>query len=78
MRFSEETYIFGGLVLAVFAVAIAGFVYDYNKNQQIRVMYQQVYQKSMECRVAYVGKDPRYIDSVCGAVPKFEDYKTND
>ena len=74
MRFSEETYIFGGLVLTVFAVAIAGFVYDYNNNQQIRVMYQQVYQKSIECRIAYEGRDLRYIDSVCGKIPQFGDY----
>ena len=75
MRFSEETIV--GIiiitgVMVLFAGAVALSSWD---EQQIRVMYQQVYQKSIECRIAYEGRDLRYIDSVCGAVPKWEDYQ---
>ena len=75
MRFSEETIV--GIiiitgVMVLFAGAVALSSWD---EQQIRVMYQQVYQKSIECRIAYEGRDLRYIDSVCGEVPKFEDYQ---
>jgi hypothetical protein len=75
MRFSEETIV--GIiiitgVMVLFAGAVALSSWD---EQQICVMYQQVYQKSIECRIAYEGRDLRYIDSVCGEVPKWEDYQ---
>ena len=74
MRFSEETFIFGGIVLSCVAVILVGLGFDYLNAQQVRVMYQNTYAKSMECRVAYEGRDLRYIESVCGKIPQFGDY----
>ena len=75
MRFSEEGTIFTIGMLAVFIFFFLLVVSDYWSSNQVRVMYQQVYQKSIECRIAYEGRDLRYIDSVCGEIPKFEDYQ---
>ena len=74
MRFSEEGTIFTiGILftLTFFILLISSLCWNDN---QIRLMYQQVYQKSMECRIAYEGRDPRYIENVCGKIPQFEDY----
>ena len=74
MRLSEESIV-GIIVITGVMVLFAGAVaLSFWHEQQIRVMYQQVYQKSIECRIAYEGRDLRYIDSVCGEIPKFEDY----
>ena len=71
MRFSEEGTIFT-IGITFFIILISSLCWNDN---QIRLMYQQVYQKSIECRIAYEGRDLRYIDSVCGEVPKWEDYQ---
>jgi hypothetical protein len=52
-----------------------GMIYGYfYTDMQKQSLYQKTYDKSMECRIAYKDRDTRYIDNVCGPVPKFEDY----
>jgi hypothetical protein len=52
-----------------------GMIYGYfYTDMQKQSLYQKTYDKSMECRIAYKDRDTRYIDNVCGAIPKLEDF----
>lgn len=76
MRFSEETFIFGGIVLSCVAVILVGLGFDYLNAQQVRVMYQTAYTKNMECRTTSSKGTAVYnLEKVCGPVPNFEDYR---
>ena len=74
MRLSEEGTMFTiGILftLTFFILLISSLCWNDN---QIRLMYQQVYQKSMECRIAYKDREQPYIDNVCGVVPDIKNF----
>lgn len=70
-----------GLIVLTFAIIVisilaGSLVWD---SQQIRVMYSNAYAKNQECR-AEIAKQGTVnalssVERVCGAVPKFEDYR---
>lgn len=62
--------IFGGF--AILLVTLFGFEYLNSQNQ--RHVFQETYAKSMECRIAYKGREQPYIDNVCGKIPDIKDF----
>lgn len=60
----------GGFCILVLTV----FGTDYLNSQNQRHLFQEIYSKSMECRIAYKDRDTRYIDNVCGAIPQIGDF----
>ena len=71
MNFSEENFTFlvicfGLPLLAFGAISLDG----YQKN----MVYQQAYDKNMECRQTMKGNTYEYIDRVCGKVPEYRDF----
>jgi hypothetical protein len=62
--------VFGGFSILLVAV----FGIDYLNSQNQRHLFQETYDKSMECRIAYKDRDTRYIDNVCGTIPQIGDF----
>ena len=61
-------------LLSVFFVVIvaAGFLtYD---SQQTRTLFQQTYNKNLECRQALKDKSVSIANEICGAVPVIGDF----
>jgi hypothetical protein len=58
-------------VFFIMIVLVGGVSYD---SQQQRALFQQTYNKNMECRQILKGRPPQYIENVCGAIPVVGDY----
>jgi hypothetical protein len=68
---------FDEVTLAIFAfffiVIVASGVITYDAQQQ-RVLFQQTYNKNLECRQALKDQRVERVNEICGAVPVIGDY----
>lgn len=77
MKLNEGAF-FAIVVVALAIIAIASISLDYWNANQIRMTYQQAYSKNQDCRIASQKSGFTHsIEKICGAVPKFEDYKND-
>lgn len=61
-------------VLSVFFIIIvAAGVLTYDAQQQ-RALFQQTYNKNLECRQALKGQTVARVNDICGAVPAIGDF----
>jgi hypothetical protein len=61
-------------VLSVFFIMIvAAGVITYDAQQQ-RALFQQTYNKNLECRQALKGQTVGRVNEICGAVPVIGDF----
>lgn len=57
---------------------LGSILLDYWNANQICMTYQQAYSKNQDCRIASQQSGfTNSIEKICGAVPKFEDYKND-
>jgi hypothetical protein len=74
MKMDEDALfavIFALFTVCIICVSSLAF-WDHN---QFRIMYQQVYQKNIECRINTNNSgDTRYVDKLCGKIPSWEEY----
>jgi hypothetical protein len=60
-----------------FAVIVAGGIVTYD-TQQTRALFQQTYNKNLECRQAVQSRQSHstssYLDGICGTVPVIGDF----
>ena len=54
-------------------VIVAAGVITYDAQQQ-RVLFQQTYNKNLECRQALKGQTMARVNDICGAVPVIGDF----
>ena len=61
-------------VLSVFFIIIvAATVITYSEQQQ-RVLFQQTYNKNLECRQALKDQTVGRVSEICGTVPQIKDF----
>jgi hypothetical protein len=61
-------------VLSVFFIIIvAAGVLTYDAQQQ-RTLFQQTYNKNLECRQSLKGQTVGRVNDICGSVPVIRDY----
>lgn len=75
MKLNEEALI-GLCIMVGFTLILATISGMFYTDMRKQSLYQKTYDKSMECRIAYKDRDTRYIDNVCGTIPKLEDFLT--
>jgi hypothetical protein len=73
MKLNDEalialTVVCGVIIFLTFI--LGGF---YVKMEQNR-LYQQTYNKNVECRIAFKGKGSYELDAFCGKIPELEDF----
>ena len=69
-NFDEVTW----AVLSVFFIIIvAGSIITYDAQQQ-RVLFQQTYNKNLECRQALKDQTVGRVNEICGDVPAIGDF----
>lgn len=75
MKLNEGAF-FAIVVVALTIICGVSISLDYWNANQIRMTYQQAYAKNQDCRIASQKSGfANSIEKICGAVPKFEDYK---
>jgi hypothetical protein len=75
MKLNEGAF-FAICVVALTIICAGSISLDYWNANQIRITYQQAYSKNQDCRIASQQSGfTNSIEKICGAVPKFEDYK---
>ncbi len=61
-------------VLFVFFIAIvAGAIITYDAQQQ-RVLFQQTYNKNLECRQALKNNTKSFVNEICGEIPQIQEF----
>ena len=61
-------------VLSVFFIIIvAGSIITYSEQQQ-RTLFQQTYNKNLECRQALKDQTVGRVNEICGDVPQVKDF----
>ena len=62
------------IVLSVFFIIIvAGSIITYSEQQQ-RTLFQQTYNKNLECRQALKDKSVSIANEICGPIPVIGDF----
>lgn len=56
-----------------FGIIVAGGIITYDAQQQ-RVLFQQTYNKNLECRQALKGQTVARVNDICGPVPQIKDF----
>jgi hypothetical protein len=56
-----------------FGIIVAGAIISYDAQQQ-RVLFQQTYNKNLECRQALKDKSVSIANEICGEIPKIGDF----
>ena len=56
-----------------FGIIVAAGVITYDAQQQ-RVLFQQTYNKNLECRQALKNNTKSFINEICGPVPVIGDF----
>ena len=75
MKLNEGAF-FAIVLVALTIICVGSILLDYWNANQIRMTYQQAYSKNQDCRIASQKSGfANSIEEICGAVPKFEDYK---
>jgi hypothetical protein len=61
-------------VLSVFfIILVAGSIITYDAQQQ-RTLFQQTYNKNLECRQALKNNTKSFVNEICGEIPKIGDF----
>jgi hypothetical protein len=61
-------------VLSVFFIIIvAGSIITYSEQQQ-RTLFQQTYNKNLECRQALKNNTKSFVNEICGPIPVIGDF----
>jgi hypothetical protein len=61
-------------VLSVFFIIIvAGSIITYDAQQQ-RTLFQQTYNKNLECRQALKNNTKSFVNEICGPIPVIGDF----
>ena len=69
-NFDEVTWV----VLSLFSfMIVAGSIITYSEQQQ-RVLFQQTYNKNLECRQALKDQTVGRVNEICGDVPQIKDF----
>jgi hypothetical protein len=54
-------------------IIVAGSIITYDAQQQ-RVLFQQTYNKNLECRQALKNNTKSFVNEICGPVPVIGDF----
>ena len=54
-------------------IIVAGSIITYDAQQQ-RALFQQTYNKNLECRQAFKDQTEGRFNEICGAVPQIQDF----
>ena len=60
------------LIIPILVILIGGII-TYGEQQQ-RVLFQQTYNKSLECRQALKDQTVGRVNDICGTVPQIKDF----
>ncbi len=61
-------------ILSVFfVVLVAGGIITYDSQQQ-RALFQQTYNKNLECRQALKNNTKNFVNEICGPIPVVGDF----
>jgi hypothetical protein len=73
MKLNDEALIGLAVVCGavIFLTMIAGGFYGEMTQKRL---YQQTYNKNMECRIAFKGRSSNEMDNFCGEIPKIGDF----
>ncbi len=71
MKFGGFDWVF--LTIPIFIIVVAAAVITYSDQQQ-RVLFQQTYNKNLECRQALKVQTVGRVNEICGAVPVIGDF----
>ena len=71
MKFDEFDW-FAILIIPISLIVIGG-VLTYGEQQQ-RVLFQQTYNKNLECRQSLKGQTMARVNEICGEVPVIGDF----
>ena len=73
MKLNEEAVIALAVVCGavVFLTMIAGGFY---RQMEQNRLYQQTYNKNMECRIAFKGRSSTEMNEFCGKIPELGDF----
>ena len=69
MKFDGFDWVF--LTIPIFIIVAAVLTYG---DQQQRVLFQQTYNKNLECRQALKGQTAGKVNEICGPVPVIGDF----
>jgi hypothetical protein len=56
-----------------FGIIVAGSIITYDAQQQ-RVLFQQTYNKNLECRQALKNNTKSFVNEICGPIPVIGDF----
>jgi hypothetical protein len=70
MKFDEITW---AVLSFFFIIIVAGAIITYDAQQQ-RVLFQQTYNKNLECRQALKDQTVGRVNEICGDVPVIGDF----
>jgi hypothetical protein len=75
MKLNEGAF-FAILIICGTMLVFGTISLEYWNDNQVRVTYQTLYQKNMECRIS-TNKNgyTSSVDKVCGKIPTWEDYQ---
>ena len=61
-------------ILSVFfIILVAGSIITYSEQQQ-RTLFQQTYNKNLECRQALKNNTKSFVNEICGEIPKIQEF----
>ena len=75
---NKDAIVFSVVVITIMSLFGGVIGISYWDGQQVRVMYQQAYQRNLDCRTSMKTSTATLIADVCGPIPQFEDYYQND
>ena len=61
------------LLSVFFVVIVAATSITYSEQQQ-RALFQQTYNKNLECRQALKNNTKSFVNEICGEIPKIGDF----
>ena len=70
MKFDEITW---AVLSFFFIIIVAGAIITYDSQQQ-RTLFQQTYNKNLECRQALKDQTVGRVNEICGDVPVIGDF----
>jgi len=73
MKFDPNWILLLTIPVGLIVAAVAAGVLTYDLQQQ-RVLFQQTYNKNLECRQALKGEIMTRVNEICGPVPQIKDF----
>ncbi len=62
------------IVLSVFFIIIVAATSITYSEQQQRALFQQTYNKNLECRQALKNNTKSFVDEICGEIPQIQEF----